>query len=72
VAELLRRWIFSALRPPGGYRTYPTRANGQPAFVFAAGASPDQPTGVVVLSADAEAVTDITVFLDGRLAGRFI
>jgi RNA polymerase sigma-70 factor (ECF subfamily) len=72
VAELLRRWIFSALRPPGGYRTYPTRANGQPAFVFAAGASPGQPIGVVVLSADAEAVTDITVFLDGRLAARFI
>jgi RNA polymerase sigma-70 factor (ECF subfamily) len=70
-AELLRRWIFGALRPPGGYATRPTRANGQPAFVFASGADPTRPIGVVVLSVGSGAVTAITAFIDERIAARF-
>lgn len=72
VAELLRRWIFGALRPPAGYATGPTSANGQPAFLFGPGDDPDRPIGVVVLTVDRGAVVDVTAFLDERLAARFV
>jgi len=71
VGELLRRWIFGALRPPGGYATRPTRANGQPGFLFGSADDPDRPIGVIVLSMEAGLVRDITAFLDEGLAARF-
>ena len=71
VAELLRRWIFGALRPSGGFTTQPTRANGQPAFLFGSGDDPERPIGVVVLTLGDGSVVEITVFLDESLAARF-
>jgi RNA polymerase sigma-70 factor (ECF subfamily) len=71
VGVLLRRWIFGALRPPGGYATRATKANGQAAFVFGSKDDPERPIGVVVLSVEAAAIVDIIAFLDEGLAARF-
>jgi RNA polymerase sigma-70 factor (ECF subfamily) len=71
VGAALRRWVFGALRPPGGYAVRATMANGQPACVFADAATPDQPIAVEVLTVAGGRVAAITVFLDQTLAARF-
>lgn len=71
VAEALRQWIFGSLRPPSGYATRPTTANGQPACVFAAADAPGRPLGVQVLDGDDGRISGITVFVDPLLAARF-
>jgi RNA polymerase sigma-70 factor, ECF subfamily len=71
VEAALREQIFGPLRPVAGYAVRPTRANGQPAVVFAAGDSPDTPLGVQVLEIEGDRIAAITVFMDAQLARRF-
>ena len=71
VAEVLRQWVFDALRPAGGYRVRATAANGQPAAVFGPADAGAPPTAVQVLELDGGAVRAITVFLDPAIAERF-
>jgi RNA polymerase sigma-70 factor (ECF subfamily) len=71
VAELLRRWVFGSLRPPGGYATRGTTANGQPALIFGAAEEPSRAIGVIVLTVVAGRVKELIVFLDEGLAARF-
>jgi hypothetical protein len=71
VAQGMSRWIFGALRPPGGYWTRATKANGQPGLVFGQPADPERPLGVQVLDIGPDGVARITVFLDASIASRF-
>ena len=76
VALALRTWVFDVLRPTNGYRLVATWANGQPAALFGPagdGQAPPPFEGVQVLSSDPDGrVALVTVFLDPRLATRFV